>query len=68
MCGQGNKTEVGEQLKTAAVCCYLGVKRRRRNLEGQINSLRAKRNTPYVMINSCEAEDLQAPEEKQKEQ
>lgn len=32
------------------------------------NSSRAKRNIPYVMINSCEAEDLQAPEGKQKEQ
>lgn len=68
MCGEGNKREVGEQLRTAAVPCYLGVKRRRKNLEGHMNSLRAKRNILYVMINSCEAEDLQAPEGKQKEQ
>ncbi|PKU48058.1 dtw domain-containing protein 2 [Limosa lapponica baueri] len=33
-----------------------------------MNSLGAKRNIPYFMINSCEAEDLQAPEGKQKEQ
>lgn len=50
--------EVGEWLRTAAVPCYLG-KSRRKNIEGQMNSLRAKRNIPYVMIDSCVAEDLQ---------
>lgn len=68
MCGEGNETEVGEQLRTAAVTYYLEVKRRRKNLEGQMNNLRAKRNIPYITINSCEAEDLQIPEGNQKEQ
>lgn len=56
--------EVGEWLRTVAVPRYLG-KSRRKDSERQMNSLRAKGNTPYVMINSCEAEDSQPPEGKQ---
>lgn len=49
---EGNRTEAGEQLSTAGLPFYLGVKRSRKNLEGQMNSLKAKRNIPYITINS----------------
>lgn len=69
MCGEGNKTEVGEQLRTAADPCYLGLERRRRkNLKGQMNSSRTKSNSLHIVTNSWDAEDFQAPDGKQKEQ